>query len=250
MINSTEVHDFAQRFGVPAEQIRRDHLISHALVALESNQSGRLVFFGGTALCRTWLPDLRYSEDIDLLVETLDQSEGLRRSISLGLRNDFPNATWTKVGLRHDVETWNLTFEDLTVKVQFALWRTGWEEAIPQTTAPIELRYSDLPDTATFIVPTASGFAAMKLIAWLDRSAPRDIYDLAALAEADMIDNASLKAAKKIIGYEPKATMITNVPMGAVRSDWESELVHQISNPKSLDGCIDLVRRSLEMLDK
>lgn len=120
MIDDIEVLNFAQQYGVPAEQIRRDHLISHTLAALSSADSelGNLVFFGGTALCRTWLPNLRYSEDIDLLVDTLDQGEGLRRAISVGLRGDFLDAAWTKVSLRHDVETWNLTSDDMTVKVQ------------------------------------------------------------------------------------------------------------------------------------
>jgi predicted nucleotidyltransferase len=43
------------------------------------------------------------------------------------------------------------------------------------------LRYSDLPESAELRVPTPSGFAAMKLMAWFDRHTPRDLYDLAAL---------------------------------------------------------------------
>lgn len=48
--------------------MRRDHLISHLLGALSSMPNNKeLVFFGGTALARTLLPDLRLSEDIDLI---------------------------------------------------------------------------------------------------------------------------------------------------------------------------------------
>ncbi len=251
MIGDIEVLDFARQYGVPAEQIRRDHLISHVLAALSTeagDEHGTLVFFGGTALCRTWLPNLRYSEDIDLLVDTLDRGEGLRRSISLGLRSDFLDTAWTRMGREHGVETWNLTSEALIVKVQFALWRTGWEQAIPTTSAPVDLRYSDLPTQVDLAVPTSSGFAAMKLVAWLDRAAPRDIYDLAALAEAGMIDADSLEATRKIIGYRPTASMITNVPMGVVRGEWDAELVHQLADPKSLDECISAVRQALELL--
>ena len=52
------------KFGVSAEQVRRDHLISHLLGALSRMDDKKgLVFFGGTALSRTLLPDLRLSED-------------------------------------------------------------------------------------------------------------------------------------------------------------------------------------------
>lgn len=55
------------QFGVAAEQVVRDHVISHALAAIATVDTNDLVFFGGTALARTHLTDLRLSEDIDLI---------------------------------------------------------------------------------------------------------------------------------------------------------------------------------------
>jgi hypothetical protein len=52
---------------VDEAQVRRDHVISHCLAALTTIDDDRLTFFGGTALSRTRLPDLRLSEDIDLI---------------------------------------------------------------------------------------------------------------------------------------------------------------------------------------
>ena len=41
-------------------QAERDHAISHALAALAASPVAQtLVFYGGTALSRTWLPRLR-----------------------------------------------------------------------------------------------------------------------------------------------------------------------------------------------
>ena len=58
----------AERFGVDMEQVRRDHLISHLLGAIASGvPSNDVVFFGGTALSRTYLADARLSEDVDLI---------------------------------------------------------------------------------------------------------------------------------------------------------------------------------------
>ena len=58
----------AERFGVDMEQVRRDHLISHLLGAIAAEvSSDDVVFFGGTALSRTYLTHSRLSEDIDLI---------------------------------------------------------------------------------------------------------------------------------------------------------------------------------------
>ena len=67
-LGRTEQKEIQDRFGVSAEQVRRDHLISHLLGSL-SNMTNKsdLIFFGGTAFSRTLLLDLRLSEDTDLI---------------------------------------------------------------------------------------------------------------------------------------------------------------------------------------
>lgn len=47
------------RFGVAAEQVVRDHVISHALAAIARIGTDDVVFFGGTALSRTHLAEVR-----------------------------------------------------------------------------------------------------------------------------------------------------------------------------------------------
>src|ERR1035437_6902676 len=61
-------------FGVAEVQVRRDHAISHILAALSRHRRQELIFFGGTALSRTYLLDERLSEDIDLIA--VDQRDG------------------------------------------------------------------------------------------------------------------------------------------------------------------------------
>lgn len=46
-------------FGVDSDQVIRDHLISHALAAISIVGTDDVLFFGGTALSRTHLTDLR-----------------------------------------------------------------------------------------------------------------------------------------------------------------------------------------------
>lgn len=66
-MNSDEKVAVAEQFGVAAEQVERDHLISHLLAFLSRDFGDRIHFIGGTALARTHLPNGRLSEDIDLI---------------------------------------------------------------------------------------------------------------------------------------------------------------------------------------
>ncbi len=250
MIDRSEIEAVAGRFGAPDSQIIRDHLISHVLAALADwPDSDRVTFFGGTALCRTWLPDLRLSEDIDLLIDSPTGGEGLRQHASRRLRREFPNLEWTRLGAQHQVETWTLAAEDLEVKVQLAQWRHGWH-AIPIVMQPVQLRYSDLPEAAGLRVPTPSGFAAMKLMAWFDRHTPRDLYDLAALADARHIDRAAVDLVKAIAGFTPGTSTLERRVPRAVQSSWQAELGHQLADASTAEQCLAKVRTALDDLGR
>ncbi len=96
MIGSSELQQWARRFGVSSAQITRDHFISHALRAL-GDLEPTTRFFGGTALCRTYLVQTRLSEDIDLLhPEPRQFLATLRRELPKALRREFPDTTWSE----------------------------------------------------------------------------------------------------------------------------------------------------------
>lgn len=250
MIGPAEIEAAAATFGTPRSQVLRDHLISHAIAALtEWPEQDGLTFFGGTALCRTWLPDLRLSEDIDLLLITPSQSPAIRRHLERRLRREFPNVEWTDLGTKHEVETWTLSSGELDIKVQFAAWRFGWEQTIPTVRTPVDLRYSDLPETGELSVPTPSGFAAMKLLAWFDRFAPRDLFDLAALADANYIDCEATLMVKTIAGYTPTVHTAGTSVRSSVVNAWEDELGHQLANVRSPQDCLSTLRKALEDVD-
>jgi hypothetical protein len=83
----------ADEFGVDLEQVRRDHLISHVLAAIaEGVATDDLVFFGGTALSRTYLTDARLSADVDLtaLVPRADVAGSARQRRGLPLAHRGP----------------------------------------------------------------------------------------------------------------------------------------------------------------
>lgn len=103
-------------------QIARDHLISHLLAALSAHAADQVVFFGGTALSRTLLPEGRLSEDIDLIARGIrrDVAEHLHRVLPRALRREYPGLRWDP-GLPQVREAGPAilhTPEGLTVRVQ------------------------------------------------------------------------------------------------------------------------------------
>ncbi len=197
MLAADELRRVAAQFGVDDYQVRRDHLVSHLLAAIASVAGADVVFFGGTALARTHLPDGRLSEDVDLIA--LDRrhpvAERLTDSVPQALRREFPNLTWDRaLTAGADTDASMLRSPDgLAVRVQL-LSHVAYP---PWPTENVELaqRYSDAP-AAGLSVLTSAAFVAAKTIAWQDRAAPRDLWDLWALAEQGLVtaDAADLYA--------------------------------------------------------
>lgn len=245
MIGIDEVSRHAAHFGVPQSQITRDHLISHTLLAIAEHTASAdaLTFFGGTALCRTWLPNLRLSEDIDLLVDSKNAADDITKHVSRQLRREFPEHQWEQLDTTNDVDTWSLASGDSTIKVQF-VWRQEWQ-AVPTTGTAVELRYEDLPATTTMTTPTPAGFAAMKLMAWFDREAARDLFDLAAQAEAGHIDTEALQLVRKIVGHRPTPTSLGRRVPKMVENAWQQELEHQLATTRTAADCFAILRTAL-----
>jgi len=174
----------AERFGVDLEQVRRDHLISHLLGAIAAGvPSSDVVFFGGTALSRTYLTDARLSEDIDLiaLAPRADVAARIEAAVRGGLARSHGRPTWRPaLGATSGSQATTVSV-DRTASVQVQLV-SGEGYLWPTEVRDIDQRYSDAPP-ARLRTLTAAGFAAAKLSAWMDRHAPRDLYDLWALAE-------------------------------------------------------------------
>ncbi|WP_319005246.1 nucleotidyl transferase AbiEii/AbiGii toxin family protein [Gordonia sp. WA4-43] len=189
-MNRDERDAVATQFGVAPEQVERDHLISHLLAALSARFTDRLHFIGGTALGRTHLTDGRLSEDIDLV------ALGNRTELATEINAELPRA----VARTHGRLSWEpalsavpdtgaahlRTAGGLSVKVQLlsSKNRTVW----PSELRMIEQRYSDAPP-AELAVPTLPAFAASKTVTWQDRHAPRDLWDLWAMAALGAIDD-------------------------------------------------------------
>lgn len=222
-----EWHRVAAQFGVGVEQVRRDHLISHVLAALASSLStDDVVFFGGTALSRTFLVDARLSEDVDLiaLAPRADVARTIEAAVARGLARTHGRVSWrpaltATTGSRPAVL---VAGASLGVQVQLV---PGSGYLWPTEVRTIEQRYADAP-AARLRTLTAPGFAAAKLAAWMDRGASRDLYDMWALSERGYIDPEAVDVFRRV-GPTARAPEDWVFSSGPTQSSWEHDLAHQ-----------------------
>lgn len=242
MITDREATEWAKRFGVTSDRIMRDHFISHVLAALPSATK----FYGGTALCRTYLEGTRLSEDVDLLStdpgSCLEQLEGL---LPKALRREFPDSTWTARGSVDDGVAATLAPPGIVAIKVYVGWLRPAVDPWVFADTDVRLRYSDLADATPLTCPTLVTFAAMKLSAWFDRHAPRDLFDLAGLASTGVLADAEvaqLFRAKTGVGI-PHSEFV-RISKATSRA-WETELAGQVGVLPSAEECLATVRDAL-----
>lgn len=246
MLDPDEETAVAEQFGVARAQVRRDHLISHLLAALSASAAAEVVFFGGTALSRTFIPDGRLSEDIDLIAvhERRPAAELVADCLVRGVRREYPGLRWEPhlPEVRDTEPAVLVSQEGLTVRVQL-LGATGYPPW-PTEPRPIVQRYSDAPP-ATLTVLTLPSFVAAKTMAWTDRAAPRDLYDLWLLTRRGAIDDAAaqLFARHGQTGKPPTGDLFRHAPE---ETRWRQELSGQTRLEVTAAEALEVVRRTFE----
>lgn len=223
MLDDYEALEIQRKFGASLAQVKRDHAISHLLCSLQKVKSN-FVFFGGTGLARTHLADGRLSEDIDLYTNNRVGLLAELEAIPDWIEQEFPKSNWTvsPTATRDPKSAILNCGPGILIQVQIVDSSSrGWTN-IPTEILKIEQRYSDVSSTK-LAVPTFDGFVAMKALAWFDRGAPRDLFDLSALSTVGSVSGAARTAIQAILGHQLSAAMMNRYVSG----DWDGQLAHQ-----------------------
>jgi Nucleotidyl transferase AbiEii toxin, Type IV TA system len=237
-----EARAVAERFGVALEQVRRDHLISHVLAAVSRSHRDDVLFFGGTALARTFLPNGRLSEDIDLIAtdSRATVAAALEKTLASALRRSHGRIAWAPgLAAVRDTEPGVLLAADGRLVVRIQLLDHRGYGPWPTSIQNLEQRYSDAAPAA-LNTPTAPAFAAWKTVAWHDRAAPRDLWDLWALAEHGHITAtaAELFAALGPTLNSPPPRMFAKAP---TENQWREQLAGQTRLTVTAGEALDVV---------
>ncbi len=240
VLTGRDLRTWVDRFATSEAAVRRDHLVSHVLVHLPDLAAGATLF-GGTALCRTHLPDWRLSEDVDLLVDDPAQVVRGLDGLTRALRREHPRlAVWWERGRETVVGA--VEADGLTVRVQLVRSDSSYRQ-YPTARTPVRLRYSDLPADVELPCPTRDGAAAMKLAAWSDRAAARDLCDLFGLVSAGALSQEALDiAARAAWSVQPYHFSAARLPS---EEAWQTALGQQMAQPPDRSLAVTAVRRAV-----
>jgi predicted nucleotidyltransferase component of viral defense system len=249
MIQPKEVNSFAGKAGVKDTQIEKDYVISWVLYGITKNTflKENLIFKGGTVLKKVYFPDYRFSEDLDFTFKG-DFNIAAIKSAFTELIKSVYEASRITLSLKDETqhETGNFNFyisyigplggsgENKDIKVDISKDELIHNE--PEEKKIINA-YSDLVnETYGMLCYSLDEIAAEKMRSLLQRTAPRDIYDLWYLFEMDGYDIEdcifTFQAKAKFKKLDAKDFLkIIEKKEGIFAKHWKDHLTNQMTSP-------------------
>jgi uncharacterized protein len=199
MIRPGEVQSIAGKKGVRDTQIEKDYVISWIIFGIANNQylKENLVFKGGTVLKKVYFPDYRFSEDLDFtLLGKASDTDTMKASFNEVIKWVYEGSRISLViqdETRHETGNFNFyiaytgplggTGTNKDIKVDISLNELIYYQSEEKR---VNSPYSDLEHRHYHILCYSLGeVIAEKMRSIMQRTAPRDIYDLWYLFEMD-----------------------------------------------------------------
>jgi len=193
---------------IPEAVLERDYCLSWFLVGLSrTSLIDILAFKGGTAIKKCYVPEYRFSEDLDFTLRKETTLEKIQERLVAAFKY-----TMQASGI-----TLNISRHDRHPHANSHTFFMGYEGPLPSATGkevkvditiqeqivfPIEMKpilktykeYEDLPDDATIGVYSLNEIVSEKIVAIFDsaRNEPRDLYDLWYLTTNGFVNLADL----------------------------------------------------------
>ena len=266
MIKPGEIQKIATLNKVKDGQIEKDYVISWVLYGISQNPFlyTNLIFKGGTVLKKAYFNDYRYSEDLDFTLAD-DSIENEKIFAEFEKLFEFVREE-ANIPLQRNPETLfesgNVNFyllyggplgglfgkKDLKVDI------TRNELITFKTPDTLMFReYSDLTNPFSIICYSKPEVLTEKMRSLMERTQPRDIYDLWYLLDIDNIDisdfSSEFAQKAKHKGFNP-ADLITKVSAkeAKYKSMWEQYLNNQIHDLPDFVGVFRDLMKSFRKL--
>lgn len=278
MIGKQDILDRAREWQLRPNVVEKDYVLGWILAAIAQNSetSDQWVFKGGTCLKKCYFETYRFSEDLDftLLPDADYEAEALTQTLRevAEITHELSGITFPAhlVSVRERVDKLGRkTFEgkigyrgplDIPGPPRLLFDLTRHEPVLAEPELrPVFHAYPDsLPDGTAVQAYRLEELFAEKTRALLERSRPRDLYDVVFLVESrgadidfdDARDFFRRKCEAK--GLEtPSSEQLLGVLRSAVelRSEWENMLSHQLPHLPPFDGHLALVANGLRWID-
>lgn len=246
MIKPGEIQKTASRLGIRDTQIEKDYVIGWVLKGIAQNDylKAKLIFKGGTALKKIYFPDYRLSEDLDFTFNGDDYKiEEIKKQfeeVIVKLKEEARITLSFQDETQHQTGNYNFflgyagplggTGANKSIKVDIANDEILCNDPVEKI---VYNEYSDLKDDYTVLCYTLSEIISEKMRSLMQRTMPRDLYDLWYLFEnenhniEDYIFDFQKKAESK--GKNPNEFVNTVVGKeDRFEREWNNNLVNQI----------------------
>jgi len=265
MIKPGEIQLKAQKVSVRDSQIEKDYVLSWVLKGIASHiQLAQVfVFKGGTVLKKAWFPDYRFSEDLDftLLNEKITDDEIFKwfDSIFDYIKEEANIPLEIIKDNKHKDGSINfyigyvgpLGGQGNNKRLKVDISRGEIMEFKP-ILKPLFLSYSDISDHK-ILCYSLEEMLTEKMRSVIQRTQPRDLYDLWYLLEIKGMDIALLqpeferKAVNK--GLNPKEFPIKlQAKYNVYRSQWKGSLNDQINDLPDFEKVIREISKQIRKL--
>lgn len=261
MITQREISQLAFRQGMSDKVIEKDYVITWLLTGIADSSLGDLLAFkGGTAIKKSYVPDYRFSEDLDFTVFKNADGEMLigqlenvikRLAKSQGFQFAIPP---DRIERRTDSLTLYVNFvgplqarlDSRAIKVDFTL---SEKLIFPIESMVVHSPYSDAHGNQKISTYSLEEILIEKLCAIIGRTEPRDVYDANFLFGLELdfhriADAFKEKAESK--RYDPSRIVdaLDRKEVTYARM-WNTRLEHQIKDLPHLDEALRGLQRSL-----
>jgi predicted nucleotidyltransferase component of viral defense system len=277
VITKQDLLDRAAEWRLRPEVVEKDYVLGWLLAGIATLPMSRLwIFKGGTCVKKCFFETYRFSEDLDFSLqpdapythdELLAQLRALTARVAELSGLEFP-PDLVEVKPRQNKEG-QQTFEGRVAyrgplaypgspKVRFDITRHETIVDEPAERSILHPYPDALPDGAVVLTYSFEELLAEKTRALLERSRPRDLYDVVHLlenapADLDLVDVRRLFAVKcsgKRIALPSAAELIRIVGSDAeLRSEWASMLAHQLQALPDLDALLSRLPSILGWLE-
>jgi len=269
MISQKELNKEMIRSGLRATQIEKDYVLSWILIGIAQDEilKNSLIFKGGTCMKKVYFEDYRYSEDLDftMLKENQISIKELKERFSYVFEY-VKKQSLNQLSFDAEIATNNFGTINFEIRYVSVLGGSGSNKDVKVDISTDELIinapvrrillqiYSDYLESNLYCY-TLEEMLTEKMRAILQRTHPRDLYDLWYLLEVQKINinenyiNFVEKSKYKNFNTSDFVEKIEGkYPM--FKKQWETSMQHQIMYLPKFDDVIRGVGRHFRQLRK
>jgi predicted nucleotidyltransferase component of viral defense system len=279
MISKRDILDRAAEWQLRPEVVEKDYLLGWLLYAIGAHdESGRhWVFKGGTCLKKCYVETYRFSEDLDFTLTAAAQYDSDRLRVVLGQVASLAEAASGIQFASDDLsirerknKQGEVTYEGRLAyrgplafpgepKVRFDITRFETIALAPERRGIFHPYPDALPVGSTVSCYPLDEVVAEKTRALLERTRPRDLYDVVLILENHTADLNLVrvrevleqKCAAKGLPLPTRDSLLSVVRSdGELASEWQNMLGHQLPALPELAALLDRLPDVLEWLDE